>query len=207
MFNGTQSDKIRLEQSFRANAKKYQEAGDTTSMTDWEVYNNKPITELDIDEAAYYRKRLNNDGTYALLWVEKDRTFRKGEYGWANYWDSGLYYAKLITINVNEETPEKYRDMVGFPFSECKTVWEEDSMFSELGHDTGAAYIWDLMFSCPKETFEGKNYKGETVRDAKDCLCTMEQLRAFGESMNLDISYKIPDHIYNHWDPEHNREW
>lgn len=207
MFYGTQSDKIRFEENFRANAKKYRDAGDTTSMTDWEVYFNSPITDSSVDWTLYYRKRLNHDGTYEVLHVEKDMTRRDGINGYDRYWDSGLYYAKLVTINVNEDSPAKHGSSMDFPWSEHNTVWEEDIMYSECGLDTGAAYLYELLIGTRDlEKFPGLNVKGETVTAEKDCFCTEEELRTFAGKLGIDIGFKIPNDVYEHLDPEHNYE-
>lgn len=206
MFYGTQSDYIRAEQEFRKNAKKYRDAGDNSSMTDWAVFRNHPITEPVTDETLYFRKRLNHDGTYEVLYAKKDKNRRNGE----RVWDSGLYYAKLITINVNEDSPAKHRDILDVPWSGCNYVWEED-MYSSDGSDTGAEYINELLFNAwyhgAEDRFPGLNYKGELATEQKDFFCTDEQLRSFANSLGIDIGFKIPSDVYGHLDPEHTYEF
>lgn len=193
MLAGSNSDRIRYEQAFRANAAKYREAGDITSMTEWKNQVNKPLGAG--VPLIFFRKRMNNDGTYEILDVRPDA-------------NSGLYYAKKVTLNVNEESFEKHKEILKDSlFDSATAISDLMSFFDDIAEDAGFMYLQDLLYLYPDDTFEGVTAKGAVAKEWKDCLCTEAELRDFADKLSIDVDFVIPEHIFHHFEDEHNNEF
>ena len=191
MLAGTASDRIRFEQELRKNAETYKASGDL-SFTDWRNNSNEPLSSG--KTLLFYRKRLNNDGTYELLDVRPDA-------------NTGLYYAKFLTLNINEESIEKHKAVLEDTLYDCGAEWDDlQSFYDDLAIDAGVAYLQELLYGYPESHFSGTNSKGNTVTKYGDCLCTEEELRAFASSLSIDLDFVVPYGTNHHFDEEHNRD-
>lgn len=190
MLAGTASDRIRFEQNFKANAEQYRIAG-SLSMTDWRNQNNEPLNSG--NPLLYFRKRLNNDGTYEILDVRPDSV-------------SGLYYAKFVTLNLNVESPEKHARALEDSLYNGATLSDVEAFYSDFAMDSGIMYLQELLYGYPEEHFQGINYRNETASFYKDCLCSESEVRAFAESLGIDVDFIVPMDIAAHFDAEHNRD-
>lgn len=190
MLAGSASDRIRFEEAFKENAEKYRAAGDL-SFTDWRNVNNNDLSSGTLQ--LFYRKRLNNDGTYEFLDVRPRK--------------DGTFYAKNFVLNANAEKPEDHREVLTEAVFFSPLADDLPELMAEMALDSQEKYLEELIYGYPENQFVGKNFRGVDAKDSKDCICSKDEVRIMAGRLGIDPDFTVPAHIHEHFDPEHNREF